>query len=153
MKNYCYENCTVLFELDKKRGKQNLLQCSIGLHISLKVYDITSSVHCTDNDLAVVICVCASVCLSVSLLPQNQVPTSFLRRKQILYGVSNVFTVWLSLKILLSRVMAPFAGHCCLPRSLANVRRPNETAMASFQLEKYIYIWLVIDPTTRLVHH
>ena len=45
----------------------------------------------------VIVCVCVSVCL----LSQNQLPTSFLRRKQfyrVLYGVFNVFTVWLSLK-------------------------------------------------------
>ena len=70
---------------------------------------------------------------------------------RVLYGVFNVFTVWLSLKTLRSRVLAPFAGHRYLPRSLASFRRTNETAMASFQLENYV--WLVIDATTRLVRH
>ena len=44
------------------------------------------------------------------------------------------FVVWLSLKTLRSRVMASFAGHCCLSRSLMNFRWTNETAMASFLL-------------------
>ena len=98
------------------------------------------------------VCVCVSVCLSVTtksaayLVFMSQ--TKFYR---VVYGVFNVLTVWLSLKTLRSRVMASFAGHRFLPRSLANFRRPNETAMASFQLEKYI--WLIIHPITRLAHH
>ena len=100
----------------------------------------------------VVLCVCVSVCQSVTTKSAAYlVSTSQTKFYRVLYGVFNVFAVWLFLKTLCSRVIASFAGHRFLPRSLANFRRPNETAMASFQLEKYI--WLVIDPTTRLVHH
>ena len=70
---------------------------------------------------------------------------------RVLYGLFNVFTICLSLKTLRSRVLAPFASHRYLPRSVASFLRTNETSMASFQLEKYI--WFVIDPTTQLVHH
>ena len=104
----------------------------------------------------VVLCVCVSVCLSVCLSVTTKSAAYLIFTPQtkfyrVLYGVFNVFTVWLFLKMLRSRVMASFAGHRFLPRSLANFRRPNETAMTSFQLEKCI--WLVIDPTTQLVHH
>ena len=49
-----------------------------------------------------------------------------------------------------TRVMASFAGHHFpgLPRSLANFRRPNETAMASFQLEKYYMVSYRSNNTT-----
>ena len=93
--------------------------------------------------VVVCVCVCVSVCLSVAtksaayLVFMSQ--TKFYR---ILHGVFNVFTVWLSLKTLCSRVLAPFAGHRCLPCSLTNFQRTNVTAMASFQVEKYI--WLVM---------
>ena len=65
------------------------------------------------------VCVYAWVCL----LPWNLLPTSFIRHKpfyKVLYGGFNVFTVWLSLKTLRSRVLASFAGHCRLPRSLVS---------------------------------
>ena len=102
--------------------------------------------------LCVCVCVCLSVCLSVTTKSAAYpVFTSQTKLYRVLYGVFNDFTVLLSLKTLRSSVMASFAGHRFLPRPLANFRRPNETAVASFQLEKYI--WLVIDPTTRLVHH
>ena len=100
----------------------------------------------------VVLCVCVSVCQSVTTKSAAYlVSTSQTKFYGVLYGVFNVLTVWLSLKTLCSRVLAPFAGHRCLPCSLANFRWPNETTMASFQLEKYI--WFVINPTTQLVHH
>ena len=102
--------------------------------------------------LCVCVCVCLSVCLSIAAKSAAYLvftlQTKFYR---VLYGVFNVFTVWLSLKTLCSRVLASFAGHRCLPRSLASFQWTNEIAMASFQLEKYT--WLVIDPTTGLVHH
>ena len=40
-------------------------------------------------------CVCLSVCLSVCLLPRNQLPTSFLRRKQSFIGFFMVFSTFL----------------------------------------------------------
>ena len=91
------------------------------------------------------VCVCVSVCLSVTTKSAAYlVFTSQTKFYRVLYGVINVFTVWLSLKTLHSIVLASFAGHRCLPRSLANFRRPNETAMTSFQLEKYrVYVGIV----------
>ena len=88
-------------------------------------------------------CVCLSVTMKSAAYLIFKSQTKFYR---ILYGFFNIFTVWLSLKTLRSRVLAPFGGHRRLPRSLVSFRRTNETAMASFQLEKYI--WLLIDPIT-----
>ena len=98
-----------------------------------------------------VVVLCVSLCLSVTTKSVAYlVFTSQTKFYRFFCGVFNIFTAWLSLKMLRSRGMASFAGHHFLPRSLANFWRPNEIAMASFQFEKYI--WLVIDPTTRLVH-
>ena len=80
------------------------------------------------------VCVCVSVCYhEISYLPRFYVAKFY----SVVYGVVNVFTVWLSLKTLHSRVLAPFASHRRLPRSprsLASFRRTNKTVMASFQL-------------------
>ena len=90
-----------------------------------------------------------SVCLSVTTKSAAYlVFTSQTKFYRVLYGVFNIFTVWLYLKTLRSRVMASFAGHRFLPRSLANFRRPNETAMASFQLEKYYMVSYRSNNTT-----
>ena len=65
----------------------------------------------------VVLSVCVCVYLSVCLLPQNLLPTSFIHRKQRFFdGVFNVITVSLMLH---SKVLASF-GHHRLPRSLAS---------------------------------
>ena len=87
-------------------------------------------------------CVCACVfcqyvCLSVTT--KSAAYLVFMSQTKFYYGVFNVFTIWLSLKTLRSRVLTSFAGHHCFPRSLVSFRQPNETAMASFQLEKYNY--------------
>ena len=41
------------------------------------------------------VCVCVCVCVSVCLLPQNQLPTLFLRRKQNFIGFFMVFSTFL----------------------------------------------------------
>ena len=91
------------------------------------------------SSCSVCVCVCVCVCLCVTTKSAAYLiftsPAKFYR---VLYGVFNVFTVWLSLKMLRSRVLAPFSGHCRLPCSLASFQRTNETVMASFQLKKYM---------------
>ena len=63
-------------------------------------------------------CVCLSVCQSVTTKSVAYfVFTSQTKYYRVLYGAFNVFTVWLSLKKLRSRVMVPLAGHHCLPPS------------------------------------
>ena len=60
-------------------------------------------------------CVCVSVCLSVTTLAAtNLVHKSQVRRYKVLYGISNACTMWISLKMLCSPVLASFAFSCCL---------------------------------------
>ena len=60
--------------------------------------------------LSVCICVCISVCLSVTTNSATYfIHTRKARYLMVLYGV---FKVLLSLKMLCSRVMVSFAGHC-----------------------------------------
>ena len=49
----------------------------------------------------------------------------------VIYDVLQICNVWLSLKVLLSKVMALFAYHYCLPRSLTSSRWTEETAVSS----------------------
>ena len=68
-------------------------------------------------------------------MPRNLPLTSLIRQKQgvieFFVVFSKVFVMWLSLKMLRSRVLASFAGHCGLPCSLVSFRWTNEIAMAS----------------------
>ena len=73
--------------------------------------------------------------------------TLFIRVLVFYRVLCGIFKVLPSLKMLCSRVLASFAGHRRLPRSLASFRWTNETAMASFQLRKYV-VTLVINPVT-----
>ena len=53
--------------------------------------------------------------------------------------------MWLSLKMLHSKVLASFADRYCLPRFLMSSQWTEQTAMASFQCKECIQ--LVIAPT------
>ena len=90
------------------------------------------------------VCVCVCMCvlsvrLSVCYHKISCLPCFYVANKVLLWCF-NIFTIWLSLKTLRSRVLTSFAGHRCFPRSLVSFRRPNEIAMPSFQLEKYNYM-------------
>ncbi len=94
------------------------------------------------------VCVCLFVTTKSAAYLISTLKTKFHR---ILYGVFKVFVMWLSLKMLRSRVLASFAGHCHLLHFLASFRWITETAVTSFQLKEYVL--LAIDPIRRLVHH
>ena len=65
------------------------------------------------------VCVCVCVYLSVTALTATYIILkSKVRYQRGLHGVLNICNVWLSLKTLCSKVMASFAYHGCLPRSL-----------------------------------
>ena len=84
------------------------------------------------------VCVCMSVCLSVTTKSATYlIYTWKARYLRVLYGI---FVVWLSPKMLCSRIMASFAGHChfLAPCSeLSMFLSTKGTTMASFQLEEY----------------
>ena len=71
---------------------------------------------------------CVSVCQSVTTKSAAYlVFTSQTKFYRVLYGVFNVFTVWLSLKTLRSRVMASFAGQpFSLPGELSTAKRDSD---------------------------
>jgi hypothetical protein len=93
--------------------------------------------------MVVVLCVSVCVCLLLRYLVSMSQMRSLLCF-DCMYCVDLAETLRL-------RVLASFAGHRCLPRSLMSFRWTKETVTASFQLEGYI-IWLEIDPTRRLAH-
>ena len=77
--------------------------------------------------------VCLSVCLSVCLLPTNFVCKAKVRYHRVLHDVLQTCNVWISIKTLCSKVMALFAYHHCLPRSLKSSRWTEEAAVSSFK--------------------
>ena len=87
----------------------------------------------------VVLCVCVCVCLSVTTKSAAYlVFTSQTKFYRVLYGVFNVFTVWLSLKTLCLRVLASFFGHCCLNSSL-----PGKLLTAKQASDDFFSTWKV----------
>ena len=80
------------------------------------------------------------VCLSVTTLTATYIVCKAEVRyhNMVLYGVLQICNVWLSLKTLLSKVMALFAYHCCLPRSLTSSPWTEEIAVSSFLDEECI---------------
>jgi hypothetical protein len=96
-------------------------------------------------------CVCLSVTIkSVTYL----VYTWETRFHRVLYGVFKVSVMWLSLKMLRSRLMVSFAGHRRFLAPCDELSMFPSTVMAYFQLEGYV--WLAIyrlDPTIRLAHY
>jgi hypothetical protein len=95
-----------------------------------------------------------SVCLSFTTKYATYLVYTWKTRcHRVLYGVFKVFVVWLSLKMLRSRVMASFADFLAPWGELSMF---PSTVMAYFQLEGYNIIWFSIyklDPTPRLAHH
>ena len=72
-------------------------------------------------------CVCVSVCYyEICYIPCLYVQ---IRCHRVLYGVFKVFVVWLSLKMLCSRVLPPFVGHRHLPCSPMTSRWTKETTI------------------------
>ena len=69
--------------------------------------------------VCVYVCVCVCVYLSVTALTATYIILkSKVRYHRGLHGVLNICNVWLSLKMLYSKVMASFTYHGYLPRSL-----------------------------------
>ena len=92
--------------------------------------------------------VCVSVCVSVTMLTT----TFFVEIKVSEVRLSvNVCIVWISLKMLCSKVMATFGDHLCLLRFLTSSQWTNETVMASFQVDYCIGLAIVL--TIQLTHH
>ena len=87
------------------------------------------------------VCVCLSVCLSVTMKSATYLIYSpRARYLRVLYGVLKVFVVWLLLKTLRSRVMTSFAGHHRFVApcgELSMFISTKGTTMASFKLEVY----------------
>ena len=81
------------------------------------------------------------VCLSVTTKSATYlIYTWKARYLRVLYGALKVFVMWLSLKMLRSRVMVSFAGHHRFLTpcgELAIFPSTKGTTMASFQLEEY----------------
>ena len=74
-----------------------------------------------------------SVCLSVTALTAtNFVCKAKVRYHRVLHDVLQTCNVWISLKRIRSKVMALFAYHRCLPRSLKSSRWTKDTAASSF---------------------
>ena len=129
--------------------------------------------RCSVTVLILSVCVYICVCLSVTTKSAVYlIITLQAKFYRALNGVFKDFTMWSSLKtlyllefwrfigffvvfsrflpslkMLCSRVLESFAGHRRLPCSLASFRWINETAVASFQLRKYV-VTLVINPVT-----
>ena len=96
--------------------------------------------------------VCVCVCLSVTTLTATYlIFTSIVRCLRVLYGVFQICSVWLLLKILLFKSSLSFADHRSLPRSLTSYQSTKESAMASFQYKECIQ--LAITSTTRLTNY
>ena len=87
------------------------------------------------------VCVCLSVCLSVTMKSATYLIYSpRARYLRVLYGVLKVFVVWLLLKTLRSRVMTSFTGHHRFVApcgKLSMFISTKGTTMASFKLEVY----------------
>ena len=77
------------------------------------------------------------------MLPLNLLSTSFIRQKQGVIGSLWCLCHVAFAKNLCFRVLALFAGHHRLSRSLASFWWTNETVVASFQLEGYVHVWLI----------
>ena len=103
---------------------------SVGVYLTLGV----CAARVTVVSLTVCVCVCTvSVCLSVTTLTATYlVCKTKVRYHRVLYGVLQTCNVWISLKMLRSKVMALFAYHRCLPHSLKSSRWTEETAVSSF---------------------
>ena len=91
---------------------------------------------CAAGIVVVSLCVCLSV---TALTATYLVCKAKVRYHMVLYGVLQICNVWLSLKTLLSKVMALFAYHYCLPCSLTSSRWTEETALSSFLDEKCVH--------------
>ena len=77
--------------------------------------------------------VCVCVCLSATALTATYlVCKAKVRHHRVIYGVLQIYNVWISLKTLRSKVMALFAYHRCLPYSLKSSRWTEEPAVSSF---------------------
>ena len=96
--------------------------------------------------------VCLCVYLSVTTLAATYlIYTSKIRCPRVLYGIFQIFNVWLLLKMLCFKVLASFADHHSLPRSLMSTRWTKEPAMASFLGKEYVQ--LAITSITQLTHY
>jgi hypothetical protein len=97
--------------------------------------------ECYNHGRTVVVhSVCLSVCVSVTT--RSAAYFIFMSKTKFcrgLYDVLKVFIMWLSVKTLHSRVLASFAGHRRLPRSLAKFRWTKETAIWLLFNSKSIY--------------
>ena len=78
------------------------------------------------------------VVLCVCVLPHQLLHTWLIRCKQVairlFYGIIQVCIVWISLKMLRSKVLATFADHHGLLGFLTSSQSMKETAMASLTL-------------------
>ena len=74
---------------------------------------------CTAGVTVVSLCVCWSVS---ALTATYLIRKGKVRYHMVLYSVLQICNMWLSLKTLLSKVMALFAYHYCLPRSLTSAQ-------------------------------
>ena len=90
---------------------------------------------CTAGITVVSLCVCLSV---TAVTATYLVRKAKVRYHMVLYSDLQICNMWLSLKTLLSKVMALFAYHYCLPRSLASSRWTEETAVSSFLDEECV---------------
>ena len=87
----------------------------------------------------------------ITLAATYLICSSKIGRPRILYGVFQIFNVWLLLKMLCFKVLASFADHRSLPCSLTSSRWTKEPAMASFLGKEYVQ--LVITSITQLTHY
>ena len=87
--------------------------------IDMQTHCDTCTCACTLRRRVTVVVLC--ICLPVYLLPQNLLPSYliFTLFYRILYGVFNVFTIWLPSKHFIKSCGAiNFGGHCRFPHSL-----------------------------------
>ena len=70
----------------------------------------------------------AVICLLFVCYHATAIPHLYVKNESS-YGIFQICNVWLSLEMLCSKVLVPFAHHCCLP----NKYFIFETTVASFQ--------------------
>ena len=100
-------------------------------------------------------CVCLSVTTKSAAYLNFMSQTKLYR---VLYGVFNVFTVWLSLKTLRSRILAPFGGHVLPPSSLPDELSTDKRYSDGFFSIRKVYMvtyrannmtaWFITDHST-----
>ena len=86
--------------------------------------------------------VCVRVCLSVCYHKISFLPRFYVANKlyRVLDSIFNIIPIWLSLKMLRSRVLAPFTGHRCLPCSLVSFQQTNERQLWLLNSTQKVYM-------------